>query len=82
MNVLEVVEKGAKLWMNTEKEKTWLQCTNCGRIHIVERYISMEKSVVNSYCERCGNTRALNCGYSEDDVVELQDYFLDLRYYY
>lgn len=68
--------------MGTEKERTWLQCTNCGRIHIVERHIPMEKAIVNSYCERCGNERALNCGYSEDDVAELQDYFLDCRYYY
>lgn len=68
--------------MGTEKEKTWLQCTNCGRIHIVERHISIEKVIVNSYCDRCGNERALNCGYNEDDVAELQDYFLDCRYYY
>lgn len=67
--------------MSAEKEKTWLQCTNCGHIHIVERKISMERSIVNSYCERCGYGKALNCGYSEDDVTELQDYFLDERYY-
>lgn len=67
--------------MVTEKERTWLQCTNCGHIHIVERKIPMEKSIVNSYCERCGHNRALNCGYSEDDLSELQDPFLDERYY-
>ena len=67
--------------MNTEKDRTWLQCTNCGNIHIVERKISMEKSIVNSYCKQCGYQRALNCGYNEDDVAELKDYFLDKRYY-
>ena len=67
--------------MGNEKEKTWLQCTNCGHIHIVERKISMERSIVNSHCEKCGYGRALNCGYSEEDVAELQDYFLDCRYY-
>jgi hypothetical protein len=67
--------------MNADKDRTWLQCTNCGCIHIIERHISMEKAIVNSYCDRCGNNRALNCGYSEDDVAELQDYFLDARYF-
>jgi transcription elongation factor Elf1 len=67
--------------VESEKSRTWLQCTNCGSIHIVERKIPMERSIVNSYCERCGYNRALNCGYSEDDLLELRDYFLDLRYY-
>lgn len=67
--------------MSTEKEKTYVQCLNCGHIHIVERKISMERSIVNSRCERCGHGRALNCGYSEDDVAELRDTFLDERYY-
>jgi transcription elongation factor Elf1 len=67
--------------MKSEKERTWLQCTNCGHIHIVERRIPMDRSIVNSYCDRCGYSRALNCGYSEDDVAELQDPFLDERYY-
>ena len=68
--------------MDAGKERTWLQCTNCGQIHIVERYIPMERAIVNSYCQRCGHERALNCGHSEDDVSELRDYFLDSRYYF
>ena len=67
--------------MDTGKDKTWLQCTNCGSIHIVERKIPMEKSIINSYCERCGYSRALNCGFSEDDLSVLRDPFLDWRYY-
>ena len=67
--------------MDVGKERTWLQCTNCGQMHIVERYIPMEKSIVNSYCERCGYGRSLNCGYSEDDANELQDYFLRADYF-
>jgi transcription elongation factor Elf1 len=67
--------------MDAGKERTWLQCTNCGHIHIVERKIPMQISVVNSYCNRCGYNKALNCGYNEDDVDELRDYFLDERYY-
>ena len=76
------IEGKEKLWVNAGKDRTWLQCTNCGHIHIVERVIPMERAIVTSYCERCGCERALNCGYSEDDVVELQDPFLDCRYYY
>ena len=67
--------------MDTRKERTLLQCTNCGHIHIVERKIPMERAIVNSYCPRCGHGRALNCGYNEDDLAELQDYFLSERYY-
>lgn len=68
--------------MGTEKEKTWLQCTNCGHIHIVEQHIPMERAIVNSYCERCGYGRALNCGYSEEDLAELYDPYLNERYFY
>ena len=67
--------------MNTEKEKTYVQCTNCGHIHIVERKIPMERSIVNSYCEKCGYKRALNCGYNEDDLSMLSDPYLDRRYF-
>ena len=68
--------------MNAKKERTWLQCTNCGHIHIVDRHIPMENAIVKTYCERCGYGKSLNCGYSEDDVAELQDPFLDCRYYF
>ena len=64
-----------------EREQTYVQCTNCGHIHIVKRKIPMERSIVNSQCKRCGYIRALNCGYNEDDVAELRDYFLDENYF-
>ena len=67
--------------MGTERERTWLQCTNCGHIHIVERKIPFEVTIVRSYCKLCENDRALNCGHSEDDVELLRDVFLDYRYY-
>lgn len=68
--------------MNIEREQTFVQCTKCGHIHIVKRIISMDKAIVMSYCTNCGNERALNCGYSEDDVAELYDPYLDCRYFY
>lgn len=82
MNVLKAKRKETCYGMSADKDRTWLQCTNCGRIHIVEYKIPIGRAIVNSYCERCGNGKALNCGHSEDDVTELQDYFLDERYYY
>ena len=66
--------------MGTEKERTYVQCLNCGRVHMVERKIPMSISVVRSHCEWCGYGKGLNCGYSEMDVMELKDYFLDDRY--
>ena len=69
------------LCVNTEKDTTYVQCTNCGHVHIVERKIPMERSIVNSYCEKCGHRRALNCGYSEMDLIELRDPYLDERYF-
>lgn len=67
--------------MNTEKEITYVQCLNCGHIHIVNRKIPIEFSVVRSYCPRCEWEKGLNCGYNETDVMELKDYYLDERYY-
>ena len=68
--------------MSTEKNRTYAQCLNCGHVHIVERKIPMGKAIIDSFCEKCEYGRALNCGYSEDDVAELKDYFLNERYYY
>ena len=67
--------------MNTEKENTYVQCLNCGHIHIVNKKIPIKISVVRSYCPRCEWEKGLNCGYSETDVMELKDYYLDERYY-
>ena len=65
-----------------EKERTYVQCLNCGHIHIVERKIPMSVSVARSHCERCGYGKGLNCGYNEMDLMELKDPYLEQRYYY
>lgn len=41
----------------------------------------MARSIVNSYCTECGYGRALNCGYTEMDLMELKDPYLDERYF-
>lgn len=68
--------------MNTEKERTYVQCLNCGHVHIVERKISMSATVLRSHCKKCGHNKGLNCGYSEMDLMELKDPYLEQRYYY
>ena len=67
--------------MNVEKKRTYIQCLNCGHIHIVERKISMEISIARSWCPRCEYTKGLNCGYSEMDLMELRDPYLEERYF-
>jgi transcription elongation factor Elf1 len=68
--------------VDAQKEKTYVQCLNCGHIHIVEQRIPMSVSVVRSWCPRCEWNKALNCGYDDMDVAELKDYYLNERYYY
>ena len=68
--------------MDTVKDKTWVQCLNCGHMHIVERVIPIDISIVRSCCPKCEYDRSLNCGYNEMDVLELKNYDLDERYYY
>lgn len=67
--------------MRNRKEKTWIQCLNCGHIHIVERKIPISISVVKSECPKCEWSKGLNCGYNEIDVMELKDPYLDERYF-
>ena len=64
-----------------EREKTWVQCTNCGHIYTIDDIIPMEKAIINSTCRKCEHERALNCGYSETDCEELKDPYLDCRYF-
>lgn len=64
-----------------KKERSYIQCLNCGNVYIVERKIPIGNAIVNTICPKCSHKRGLNCGQSEDDVAELKDYFLDERYY-
>lgn len=73
--------KGGFIWVDAGKERTYVQCLNCGHIHIIDRRIPMTISVVTSHCIRCEYTKGLNCGYDELDLMELKDPYLDERYY-
>ena len=64
-----------------EKERTWIQCRSCGNVYQINKKVSIEKSIVEVVCPRCHYNKGLNCGYSEMDVLELKDYYLDERYF-
>lgn len=67
--------------MGTRQENTYVQCLNCGRVHRIERKISMNIAVIESECPYCEWSKGLNCGYSEMDLMELKDFSLDERYF-
>lgn len=67
--------------MGNRKEKTLIQCLNCGHIHIVERKFPLSISVVNSKCPKCEWSKGLNCGNKEEDVYYFYDPGLDERYF-
>ena len=73
--------KGGYIWVGTRKEKTWIQCLNCGHIYIVERKIPISVSVVKSECPKCEWSKGLNCGNKEEDVYYFYDPGLDERYF-
>ena len=81
MNVLKVGGKGEKIWVDTGKERAFIQCLNCGHIYIIERKISVSVSVVKSECPRCKWSKGLNCGNNEDDIYSFYDPGLDERYF-
>ena len=68
--------------MDARKEDgNYIQCLNCGNIYIVGRKIPIGVSIVKSECPRCHHGKGLNCGDNEMDVMELQDPYLDERYF-
>ena len=67
--------------MGRSEDRTFLQCTDCGKIYDVYDDISIEALYVHSCCPRCGHIRALNIGNSEDEKYLYYDVSLDERYY-
>lgn len=61
--------------------RSYIQCLSCGEIYIMERKIPISVSIVKSECPRCKHKQGLHCGYSEMDVMELKDPYLDERYF-
>jgi transcription elongation factor Elf1 len=63
------------------KEHTLIQCQSCGHIYVINKKISIEKSIINSVCPRCGGHVGLNCGDTEDDLYIYMNPNLDERYF-
>lgn len=58
----------------------YAQCQCCGNIYQANETISIEVSVLNLECPRCGYSHALNCG-NEEDKYYFYNLNLDERYY-
>lgn len=67
--------------MDTGKEITYVQCQCCGHIYQIASKISIEDSIIQSECPRCGDLVGLNCGHTEMDVMEFKNPYLDERYF-
>ena len=67
--------------MKESKDRTFLQCTRCGKVYSVENKIDIESLYIESYCRRCGNGKALNLGDNANDIYIYYDNSLDKRYY-
>lgn len=61
--------------------KNWVQCTQCGKVYLINEYVPIDKLYIDAACPRCDNTRALNCGNKKEDIVLYYDPYLDERYY-
>jgi hypothetical protein len=64
-----------------EKQSTWVQCQNCGNIYQIADKVSIEESIIQSECSRCGECVGLNCGDKEEDIYIYMNPNLDERYY-
>jgi predicted nucleic acid-binding Zn-ribbon protein len=63
------------------KQSTWVQCQSCGNIYQIADKVSIEKSIIQSVCPRCGGNIGLNCGDKEEDIYIYMNPNLDERYY-
>ena len=63
------------------EERTYIQCLNCGHVHIVDYFYSFDESIINVLCPKCEHNHGLNCGHNEMDLIELKDPYLDECYF-
>lgn len=63
-------------------QKTWVQCTQCGKVYSISQRVPVSELYVESECPKCGyEDMALNCGDNEDDIYLYYDPYMDERYY-
>lgn len=69
--------------MNLKEESgNYVQCQSCGRIYQIARKLSIEISIVNCRCPRCGSYDGLNCGNIKEDIYIYMNPNVDERYFY
>ena len=69
--------------MDTGKEITYVQCQCqcCGHIYQIADKISIEDSIIQSECPRCGDMVGLNLGDKEEDIYYFYNPCLDEKYF-
>ena len=68
--------------MNTkERDSTWIQCQNCGKLYQVDRKISIDISIVRTECPRCGKHSGLNIGDNKENYYLYMNPNVDERFY-
>ena len=67
--------------MDGGKEITYVQCQYCGHIYQIAHKISVEESIIQSKCPRCGDMIGLNLGDKKEDIYYFYDPCLDERYF-
>ena len=63
------------------EQGAFIQCQSCGNVYLIADKVSVEKSIVESVCPRCGGHIGLNCGDKEEDIYIYINPNLDERYY-
>ena len=64
-----------------ERENTYIQCQNCGKLYQIDRKISVNVSITRTECPRCGSYSGLNCGSDKSDIYLYLNPNVDERYF-
>lgn len=68
--------------MKSAEDRSYLQCTNCGKVFQVDRRFPEGTLYIYRYCPRCGDfEKTLWVGKDILDIYELYDPVCDERYY-
>lgn len=74
--------KGGNIWVGAkDREHTWVQCQNCGKVYQVDKKVPINVSIVKMKCPRCGSYNGLNCGSRKDDIYLYMNPNVDERYF-
>lgn len=75
-------ERGYVYGKYNSNRKTYVQCTQCGKVYTLNKYIPFEIDYLKSFCPDCSKaTKHLNLGQNEEDKYIYMDVNIDSRYY-